>query len=130
MSVQAKKKSEGDAHVKAAEKALKTSLTKWSPDHDTAGDEFSKAATCYKVRIFLHCTVIDKRSHSLLLPRLPKHLRKPWIVWRRLVSATRIASLSTRLARCWSKLSSFAEIVTGKLITDYLQLNQLNLFCL
>ncbi len=45
----AKKKTEGAEHVRQAEKALKTSLMKWTPDHDSAGDEFSKAATCFKV---------------------------------------------------------------------------------
>ncbi len=45
----AKKKAEGQEHVRQAEKALKTSLMKWTPDHDTAGDSFSRAATCFKV---------------------------------------------------------------------------------
>ena len=49
MAMQAKKLQEGDEHVRLAEKALKTSFTKWSPDHDSAGDEFSQAATCFKV---------------------------------------------------------------------------------
>jgi hypothetical protein len=47
--MQAKKKAEGDEHVRLAEKALKTTFTKWTPDHDSAGDEYSKAATAYKV---------------------------------------------------------------------------------
>ncbi len=44
-----KKKAEAQEHVRQAEKALKTSIMKWSPDHDSAGDEYSKAATCFKV---------------------------------------------------------------------------------
>merc|ERR1712179_526755 len=36
-------------HVKEAEKALKTGLFKWSPDHDTAASEYTKAATCFKL---------------------------------------------------------------------------------
>jgi hypothetical protein len=46
-----KKREEGDEHVRQAEKHLKTSPLKFkfSPDWDPAGDEFSKAATCYKV---------------------------------------------------------------------------------
>ena len=50
--MQAKKKAEAEEHVRLAEKALKTSLTKWSPDHDSAGDEYSKAATSFKARKF------------------------------------------------------------------------------
>ena len=45
----ARKKAEAEEHVRKAEKYLKTSLMKWTPDHDGAGDEFSKAATCFKV---------------------------------------------------------------------------------
>ena len=39
------------AHVKNAEKYLKTSplKLKFTPDWDPAGDEFSRAATAYKV---------------------------------------------------------------------------------
>ena len=44
-----KKKSEGLEHMRKGEKYLKTSLMKWTPDHDSAGDEVSKAATCFKV---------------------------------------------------------------------------------
>ncbi len=47
--MQAKKKAEAEEHVRLAEKALKTSFTKWTADHDSAGDEYSKAATAYKV---------------------------------------------------------------------------------
>ncbi|XP_065641648.1 gamma-soluble NSF attachment protein isoform X2 [Hydra vulgaris] len=35
-------------HVKEAEKALKTSLFKWTPDFDTAANEYTKAATSFK----------------------------------------------------------------------------------
>lgn len=45
----AKKKAEGMEHIRLAEKALKTSLMKWTPDYDSAGDEFSRAATAFKV---------------------------------------------------------------------------------
>lgn len=52
MSLMEKKKlEEGLEHVRLAEKHLKTSpiKLKFSPDWDPAGDEFSKAATCFKV---------------------------------------------------------------------------------
>jgi hypothetical protein len=46
-----KKQEEAEEHVKQAEKHLKTAPLKFkfSPDWDPAGDEFSRAATCYKV---------------------------------------------------------------------------------
>lgn len=47
--MQAKKCAEGAEHIRLAEKALKTGLMKWTPDYDSAGDDYSKAATCFKV---------------------------------------------------------------------------------
>lgn len=43
-----KKIEEGQNHIKAAEKSLKTSFMKWRPDHDIAADEYQKAATCFR----------------------------------------------------------------------------------
>jgi len=43
------KVAEGEEHVRKAEKYLKTSFLKWSPDYDSAGDEYSRAATSFKV---------------------------------------------------------------------------------
>jgi len=42
------KVAEGDECVKKAEKYLKTSLTKWKPDFDSAASEYDRAAVCYK----------------------------------------------------------------------------------
>jgi len=44
-----KKTLEGEEHIRKAEKYLKTSFMKWQPDYDPAADEFSRAATCFKV---------------------------------------------------------------------------------
>ncbi|XP_037078260.1 gamma-soluble NSF attachment protein-like, partial [Pollicipes pollicipes] len=50
------KKEEALAHIKEAEKYLKTSFFKWKPDLDSAADEYNKAATCYKtVRAHAEC---------------------------------------------------------------------------
>jgi len=40
---------EAEAEIKRAEKYLKTSMFKWNPDYDSAGDCYSKAATAYKL---------------------------------------------------------------------------------
>ncbi|CAH4038974.1 gamma-soluble NSF attachment protein [Pieris brassicae] len=40
---------EAQEHCKAAEKYLKTGLLKWKPDYDSAADEFSQAAQCYRI---------------------------------------------------------------------------------
>ncbi|KAL0851881.1 hypothetical protein ABMA28_000175 [Loxostege sticticalis] len=45
----ASKKIEGQEHCKAAEKYLKTSLLRWKPDYDSAADEYSQAAQCYRI---------------------------------------------------------------------------------
>ena len=48
----AKKTAEAEEHLRLAAKALKTGLLKWNPDYDTAGDEYSRAATAFKVSIW------------------------------------------------------------------------------
>ncbi|XP_022223918.2 gamma-soluble NSF attachment protein [Drosophila obscura] len=45
----AKKIAEAEELVRQAEKSLKTSLLKWVPDYDSAADEYSKAATAYRI---------------------------------------------------------------------------------
>ncbi|CAK1553961.1 unnamed protein product [Leptosia nina] len=40
---------EAQEHCKAAEKYLKTGLLKWKPDFDSAADEYSQAAQCYRI---------------------------------------------------------------------------------
>ncbi|XP_034475971.1 gamma-soluble NSF attachment protein-like [Drosophila innubila] len=49
MSLAAKKIAEAEELVRTAEKSLKTSLLKWVPDYDSAADEYSKAATAYRI---------------------------------------------------------------------------------
>ncbi|ALC42431.1 CG6208 [Drosophila busckii] len=49
MSMSAKKIAEAEELVRTAEKSLKTSLLKWVPDYDSAADEYSKAATAYRI---------------------------------------------------------------------------------
>ncbi|KAK7944676.1 hypothetical protein WMY93_000404 [Mugilogobius chulae] len=44
----AQKINEAHEHIAKAEKCLKTSLTKWKPDFDSAASEYSKAAVCFK----------------------------------------------------------------------------------
>lgn len=44
----ASKINEAHEHIAAAEKCLKTSLTKWKPDYDSAASEYGKAAVCFK----------------------------------------------------------------------------------
>ncbi|XP_022832384.1 gamma-soluble NSF attachment protein-like [Spodoptera litura] len=40
---------EAREHCKAAEKFLKTTLLRWKPDYDSAADEYSQAAQCYRI---------------------------------------------------------------------------------
>ncbi|XP_039763449.1 gamma-soluble NSF attachment protein-like [Pararge aegeria] len=40
---------EAQEHCKAADKFLKTSFLKWKPDYDSAADEYSQAAQCYRI---------------------------------------------------------------------------------
>uniref|UniRef100_A0A668AFA5 Gamma-soluble NSF attachment protein n=1 Tax=Myripristis murdjan TaxID=586833 RepID=A0A668AFA5_9TELE len=44
----AQKINEAHEHITKAEKCLKTSLTKWKPDYDSAASEYAKAAVCFK----------------------------------------------------------------------------------
>ncbi|KAI8431233.1 hypothetical protein MSG28_001270 [Choristoneura fumiferana] len=45
----AAKVQEAQEHCKAAEKYLKTSFLRWKPDYDSAADEYSQAAQCYRI---------------------------------------------------------------------------------
>ena len=51
MSLEERKTKEGQEHLAAAAKYLETSAwkLKFSPDWDSASDEFNKAAVCFKV---------------------------------------------------------------------------------
>ncbi|XP_012268519.1 gamma-soluble NSF attachment protein-like isoform X2 [Athalia rosae] len=50
------KMEEGMAHIRQAEKSLKTSLLKWRPDFEIAADEYSHAATCFRnAKAFQQC---------------------------------------------------------------------------
>ncbi|KAF7988310.1 hypothetical protein HCN44_000883 [Aphidius gifuensis] len=40
---------EGNAHIRAAEKSLKTTLLKWKPDYEVAADSYNQAATCFRI---------------------------------------------------------------------------------
>ncbi|XP_031826487.1 gamma-soluble NSF attachment protein [Nomia melanderi] len=40
---------EGNAHIRQAEKSLKTSLLKWRRDFEVAADEYTSAATCFRI---------------------------------------------------------------------------------
>uniref|UniRef100_A0A8C5FDU5 Gamma-soluble NSF attachment protein n=1 Tax=Gadus morhua TaxID=8049 RepID=A0A8C5FDU5_GADMO len=44
----AQKINEAHEHMAKADKCLKTSLTKWKPDFDSAASEYAKAAVCFK----------------------------------------------------------------------------------
>ncbi|XP_072930928.1 gamma-soluble NSF attachment protein [Epargyreus clarus] len=43
------KLNEAQEHCKAAEKFLRTSFLRWKPDYDSAADEYSQAAQCYRI---------------------------------------------------------------------------------
>lgn len=47
---------EANTHIRQAEKSLKTSLLKWRPDFEVAADEYTHAATCFRiVKSFQQC---------------------------------------------------------------------------
>ncbi|KAJ0183960.1 hypothetical protein K1T71_000383 [Dendrolimus kikuchii] len=43
------KQLEAQEHAKAAEKFLKVSIFRWKPDYDSAADEYSQAAQCFRI---------------------------------------------------------------------------------
>ena len=59
-----KKTLEAEEHMRLAAKALKTGFLKWSPDYDTAGDEYSRAATAFKVTVILDYTFLCGHAHG------------------------------------------------------------------
>ncbi|XP_043257128.1 gamma-soluble NSF attachment protein-like [Colletes gigas] len=40
---------EGNAHIRQAEKSSKTTLLKWRPDFEVAAEEYTSAATCFRI---------------------------------------------------------------------------------
>ncbi|XP_041986791.1 gamma-soluble NSF attachment protein-like [Aricia agestis] len=68
----AAKINEAQEHCKAAEKYLKTSLMKWKPDYDSAADEYSQAAQCYRIardpqhskECYLKASELYKKNHA------------------------------------------------------------------
>ncbi|XP_056015934.1 gamma-soluble NSF attachment protein-like [Ostrea edulis] len=46
--IQERRMAEGQTHIQAAEKYMKTSFFKWKPDLDSAASEYTKAATCFR----------------------------------------------------------------------------------
>ena len=59
-----KKTLEAEEHMRLAAKALKTGFLKWSPDYDTAGDEYSRAATAFKVTFILYYQFLCGYAHG------------------------------------------------------------------
>ena len=69
------------AHVKNAEKYLKTSplKLKFTPDWDPAGDEFSRAATAYKVVMVVMVMVVVLIMNTVMvigLTAIRKHCQR------------------------------------------------------
>ncbi|CAF1399738.1 unnamed protein product, partial [Didymodactylos carnosus] len=61
---------EAEEHVRQADKYLKTSLTKWKPDLDSAINELEKATTCYRVAdAYDKCLEISLRNSELQLKK-------------------------------------------------------------
>ncbi|XP_045541820.1 gamma-soluble NSF attachment protein [Papilio machaon] len=66
------KLNEAHEHCKAAEKFLKTSLLRWKPDYDSAADEYSQAAQCYRIArdlksskdCYIKASEMYKKNHS------------------------------------------------------------------
>ncbi|KAG5286577.1 hypothetical protein AALO_G00016410 [Alosa alosa] len=57
----AQKINEAHEHIAKAEKCLKTSMTKWKPDFDSAATEYSKAAVAFK-----HAKQFDQAKEAYL----------------------------------------------------------------
>ncbi|XP_036146506.1 gamma-soluble NSF attachment protein [Monomorium pharaonis] len=47
---------EANEHIRQAEKALKPTFLKWRPDYEVAADEYSHAATCFRIaKSYVQC---------------------------------------------------------------------------
>lgn len=97
-----RKKEEGMEYVRSAEKHLKTSLLKWKPDYDSAADDYSKAATCFKGAKSFHqckeyllkaanCYNSNKSSYHAA-----KHLEQAIMMCKELNDLSDVESLATR----------------------------------
>ncbi|CAF1375604.1 unnamed protein product [Didymodactylos carnosus] len=67
------KVTEAEEHVRQAEKYLKTSLTNWKPDLDSAINELEKAMSCYRIaNSYDKCLEISLRNAELQLKKESK----------------------------------------------------------
>jgi len=108
-----KKLEEGAEHVRLAEKHLKTSplKLKFSPDWDPAGDEFSRAATAFKVAkdyeqaktCLLRAVDCYKEIHSIF--QAGKMLDQAVIVSRDMGKLEDVASLAERGALMYRQVN-------------------------
>jgi len=114
MSILEKKKlEEAETHVKNAEKYLKTSplKLKFTPDWDPAGDEFSRAATAYKVakkygeskKCLLRAVDCYKEIHSIF--QAGKMLEQAVMVSRDMGELDEVASLAERGALMYRQVN-------------------------
>ncbi|XP_067209566.1 gamma-soluble NSF attachment protein [Linepithema humile] len=54
---------EANEHIRQAEKALKPTFLKWRPDYEVAADEYSHAATCFRIaKSYVQCKDCLKKA--------------------------------------------------------------------
>lgn len=99
---------EAEEHVRQGEKSLKTSLTKWKPDLDSAIERFEKACTCYRIAekyeqcrdLSLRVAELQLKKGSVILCSLTIHrhqsssLRITFLCWKSLrTSRTNVTTI-------------------------------------
>lgn len=112
-ALEKKKLEEANEHVRLAEKHLKTSplKLKFNPEWDPAGDEFSRAATCFKVAkdfeqaksCLLRAVDCYKEIHSIF--QAGKMLEQAALVSRDMGKLEDVASLAERGALMYRQVN-------------------------
>ncbi|XP_034946767.1 gamma-soluble NSF attachment protein-like [Chelonus insularis] len=93
---------EGNAHLRAAEKSLKTGLLKWKPDYELAADEYNQAATCFRIaKSYKHCKdallkAADCYKESRSWFHAAKSLEQALLILRDMGDFTEIPNLAHR----------------------------------
>jgi len=140
MALATKKIEEGLELIKAAEKSLKTSLVKWRPDYDVAADEYTKAATAFRIgksyrqSIDCHLKAAECYKQNRSLFHAAKSLESAILVYKELGDIREVPQLAERSCNMYQQhgspesaagvLDKAAKIMEGHHPEDALKLFQ------
>lgn len=117
---EARKIEEGLELIKAAEKSLKTTLLKWRPDYDIAADEYTKAATCFRIAKYYeqakdcHLKAADCHKQNRSLFHAARSLEQAILICREMGDLHSVSDLAEK-ACSWYQQQGSCDAAAGAL---------------